>query len=477
MTEQARQGFEIEDEAKKAFLDPEPPHWAARGLAAVLIALAVAALGASIVIRLPETVSSSFALVPVQGVDPIRAPRGGVVAAVRMREGQAVSRGDLVVTIRSAVAGDRAAELASLEAQLRGVGESQANARQRYESQRRTDEEETERLTRRTAHLVQKLEEQRAIRTIQEAKFRTDLEIQRNTIDITGKETEFKQTQYALAKELADRFERYYHEGAISWIDFKSRELEMTKLAVEAQQLERALETTRLRESQIQGERALWEREWRNTTGELEAEGRDVRTALEKVRQAAASRDAEYRESDRRLREESRKAQIRATALREDLGPSESGEVSVMAHCTGTVIRLAVKGQGAVVQEGELLGELACAGGRLQAEAIVPHSGIGLVRPGQEVKFLYDAFPYQRYGVQYGTVRWVSPASVTVKDQPVFRILMDLREETVTVKGRPQPLLAGMGGTANIVVGKRSLLSYAFEPLRQLKENFAGSAS
>jgi membrane fusion protein len=132
-----------------------------------------------------------------------------------------------------------------------------------------------------------------------------------------------------------------------------------------------------------------------------------------------------------------------------------------------------IKAPGAVVQEGDLLGELACSGERLQADVHVPQSGIGLIKLDQRVKLLYDAFPYQRYGVRYGTVRWVSPASVAVKDQPVFRVLVDLQDDAVTVRGQRRALLAGMGGMADIVVGKRSLLSFAFEPIRQLKENFA----
>jgi hypothetical protein len=31
-----------------------------------------------------------------------------------------------------------------------------------------------------------------------------------------------------------------------------------------------------------------------------------------------------------------------------------------------------------------------------------------------------------------------------------------------------------MSGTAEIVVGSRSLIEYVFEPLRQLKENYSG---
>jgi membrane fusion protein len=89
------------------------------------------------------------------------------------------------------------------------------------------------------------------------------------------------------------------------------------------------------------------------------------------------------------------------------------------------------------------------------------------------VRLLYDAFPYQRYGIKHGTVRWVSPASVTVKDHQVFRVLVDLDERSVQVKGEARPFLAGMGGRADVVVGRRSLISYAFEPVRMLRETLA----
>ena len=43
----------------------------------------------------------------------------------------------------------------------------------------------------------------------------------------------------------------------------------------------------------------------------------------------------------------------------------------------------------------------------------------------------------------------MSPASVTVKDQQVFRVLVDLDERSVVVKGETRPFLAGMGGRAD----------------------------
>jgi multidrug efflux pump subunit AcrA (membrane-fusion protein) len=456
-----------------SFFESEPPHWAARGLAWVIIAVFTAVVVASVVIRVPETVSSSLRLVPLGGADPIRAARGGVVTAVHVREGESLKRGETAFTVRSSAIGDRAGERTSLEAQLAGAEQSRANARERYESQRRGDDEEATRLTRRAAHVEQKLGEQGAIRTVRATRFRRDLEIQRNELDITQKEIEFRKTQHGMAQELADRLERHYRDGTISWLEYNNRRLEATRLAAELQQLDRALENGRLKLSQLQAEQDGWEIDWKLAVAELEQERRDVRGALEKLRVAARTRDAEYRETDRRLAEDAAQARIRIATLREDLAESRGSELSLGAPCDGSVLRVVVKAPGAVVQEGDVLGELACSGERLQAEVTVPPSGVGRIKPGQSVKLFYDAFPYQRYGVRYGTVRWVSPASITVKDEVVFRVLADIDAESVQVKGEARRLMAGMGGRANIVVGRRSLLSYAFEPIQQLRETLA----
>ena len=175
------------------FLPTEPPHWAARGLVWIVLVVFAAALLASVAITLPERVSSPFVLVPARGTDPIRAARSGVVAAVRVAEGQTVTRGAPAFVIRSSLAGDRSAELRSLETHMSGAEESRLNVRQRYESQQRADAEEERRLSARAAHLRDKLAEQRGLRDIREARFKRDLEIQSNEIEITQREIGLKQ--------------------------------------------------------------------------------------------------------------------------------------------------------------------------------------------------------------------------------------------------------------------------------------------
>jgi len=108
----------------------------------------------------------------------------------------------------------------------------------------------------------------------------------------------------------------------------------------------------------------------------------------------------------------------------------------------------------------------------------LPERGLALVHIGQPVKLLYDAFPYERYGVQYGTLTWLSPASSAGARGPTFRAFAELGAETVGVQGTPRAVLPGMSGRAAVIVGQRTLISYALEPLRQMRESLsAGPAS
>ena len=52
-----------------------------------------------------------------------------------------------------------------------------------------------------------------------------------------------------------------------------------------------------------------------------------------------------------------------------------------------------------------------------------------------------------------------------------FRGLADLGEQSIRVDGEDRPFLPGMKGNALIVVGRRSVISHAFAPLRQLQES------
>ena len=256
----------------------------------------------------------------------------------------------------------------SLETQMTGTEESQRNTQQRDQSQRRADQEDERRLSARVANLRDKLAEQRGLRDVREARFKRDLEIQGNDIEITEREIGFKKTQYIVAKELADRLERYYKDG----IDLLARVQQPQagrhrKLEVERQQLERSLESSKLKLSQMRSEHQTWEIDWKLSVASMQTELTETQAALAGLRQTSGARAAEERETVRRLTEDAAKTRIRVAALRDELDTTRGAELTIGAPCAGTVLRLAINAPGAVVQEGEMLAEMACAGEALQA--------------------------------------------------------------------------------------------------------------
>ena len=390
------------------FLDPEPPPWAVRALATILLLLFVVGAVAVFVVQVPETVTASFVLEPVRGTDPIRVLHRGTVADVRTAEAQGVTKDDILFVLASEEVGDRVSERQTVSARLSGGRGRLANERSRFDNQVRADEQEQRRLEQRLA-----------------------------TLD---RQAQIKTQQLSLLQEVAARKKREFDAGVVSWLDANRPQLEVDQL-----------------EGEIEA---------------LRAESADARNALVRLPYEIASRRAAFAETERGIAEELAADKARKDMLDRDVR-RDGNAMTVAAPCSGTVVKLHIRQPGAVVDENDLLAEIVCDGEPLQAELMLPERGMALVRLGQPVKLLYDAFPYERYGVQYATLRWLSPASTASAAGSEFRGFADLDAASIGVRGLARAVLPGMTGRAAIVVGRRSLASYAIDPVRQLRESLS----
>lgn len=246
--------------------------------------------------------------------------------------------------------------------------------------------------------------------------------------------------QAALAREVAARQQRSYDEGLISWLDVSRPKLEADRLSAEAEQVRADAAGTRAEAARLQFE--------------------------------MASRKATFEETSRAVEEELARARTRKGLL-DGEGVRDGSAVTVTAPCAGTVVKLLVRSPGTAVDALEVLAEIVCRDERLQAELAVPQRGLARLSAGQAVKLRYDAFPYQRYGIRFGTLRWISPSTAKQEDGGSVRALADLDEQSLRIGGQDRAVLPGMGGEALVIVGRRSLASYAFEPLRQMREAMA----
>jgi membrane fusion protein len=130
-------------------------------------------------------------------------------------------------------------------------------------------------------------------------------------------------------------------------------------------------------------------------------------------------------------------------------------------------------GVGQAVQPQRLQLEIVPDDSPLQAELLIPTRAAGFVRAGQEVRFLYDAFPYQNYGAYTGRISELSHAVVTkaeaagpiVPEEPVYKATALLDRPDVDANGRKEALRPGMLLRAEIILDRRSLARWIIDPL------------
>jgi len=109
----------------------------------------------------------------------------------------------------------------------------------------------------------------------------------------------------------------------------------------------------------------------------------------------------------------------------------------------------------------------------LEVWLYAPSRAVGFARPGQQVRLLFDAFPYQKYGAGRGTVTAVSrvptePSNLDSNlgiEEPVFRLRVRIDQLAPRIPLDRRALRPGMTLTANLVLERRSLWEVLFGPV------------
>jgi membrane fusion protein len=109
----------------------------------------------------------------------------------------------------------------------------------------------------------------------------------------------------------------------------------------------------------------------------------------------------------------------------------------------------------------------------LQAALFFPTRAFGFVRPGQQVRILYDAFPYQKFGTYRGSVAKVSHTILTSNEntgpitlkEPAYRVTVALERPDIDAYGLKTPLQPDMLLKADVVLEQRSLMRWLLDPV------------
>ena len=143
---------------------------------------------------------------------------------------------------------------------------------------------------------------------------------------------------------------------------------------------------------------------------------------------------------------------------------------------SGVVSGLLVK-TGKNVSQGQNLLTILPEHSQMQAVIYVPTSAFGFIEAGQATRLRYHAFPYEKFGVYDGTIKEISNSVILPEEtstpglieQPAYRVVVALQEQTVKAYGKATALRAGMMLDADIVIEERSLLRWLFDPVFSVK--------
>ncbi|RLK56366.1 membrane fusion protein [Stenotrophomonas rhizophila] len=222
-----------------------------------------------------------------------------------------------------------------------------------------------------------------------------------------------------------------------------------------------------------------------------ELQYRDAEVRVLNVRQSVAevqTRIAQLEQEHEQMRHELGRLKAesdanRATSLSDLLGAREKAinyklgtQFNLVAQSAGQVTWLQAK-PGATVTAGRTLGVMMPEGSQLFAELWVPSSAIAFLDVGTEVRLMYDAFPYQKFGVGHARIVKIARSPTSPEDLPAdlqavesqYRLLAALDDQQMQAYGKALALAPGMRLKADLVLEKRSLLDWLLEPLLAAK--------
>lgn len=351
-------------------------------------------------------------LVPDLGVIRLIAPQPATVIESHVAEGRVVHRGDVLFVL--------AVGQATLSGDTQATVQSSLAARERS--------------------LIGAAHQQSKLEQSQLEALDAQIADMRRELDSMAIEADLQRQRLVLAQQAHAQVESLRNENFVSAAQVRGKAEEVLGVKAQLQALERQ-RAVRLREiAALQTQRRELPLRAQTAQGEID---RDL---------AALAQQSAENEARQRI-------VVRAP---------QDGVVSGV---------LAVPGQ--AVSPAVALASLLPADAKLQAHLFAPSSAVGFVRAHQPVQLRYQAFPYQKFGHQLGEVAQVSrsplqaselaglalPAALSGGGEPLYRITVALDRQSVSAYGQPQALSPGMQLEADVLLDRRRLIEWLFEPV------------
>jgi hemolysin D len=413
----------------RELLDSLPRVWT-KGLLYVLVGFAAIAIPYAAYSKVDETGTAKGRLEPEGMVYRLDAPLSGNVTRVRVKSGQQVKKGEILLELDSDLV---RTDLTQAEDKLEGL---------------------RDRITQ-----LEALQTQLSIaRQTQMLQSQSQVAEQSAQIGQVERQKMAGEQRAALAQQrlLKDRNEvdRYRQLESIG-VSPTIKVVELERIVLESEQL-----------------LAQAEAEIVQADGELEKQ----QSALNGIISAG---ELSVQENNRQVGE----LQSQIIALQSEATQTEAQikalnlqiqQRMVRSPVDGVIFDLPIARDGAVVQPSQMVAQIAPAQAPLILKAEMPPQESGFLQVGMPVKVKFDAYPFQDYGIITGNLRRIAPNS-TLIDTPqgkteVFEIEVALDRSNIQAQNRSIALTPGQTATAEVIIRQRRIIDFVLDPLKQLRQ-------
>ncbi|HAG0017900.1 TPA: HlyD family efflux transporter periplasmic adaptor subunit [Salmonella enterica] len=172
----------------------------------------------------------------------------------------------------------------------------------------------------------------------------------------------------------------------------------------------------------------------------------------------------------------------RINEIKSNISQNRSDRENIITSKTNGIVSSVLFYEGQNITPGETIISLLPVKSFFIAELFVPSNAMGFIKKGNRVVLRYQAYPYQKFGQQYGNIYQISRNILTPREltnvtgaqvqTPFYRVLVKLDHQYVPVYDKQESLMSGMLINADILTDKRTLIEWVLEPLYGLKEKY-----
>ena len=193
--------------------------------------------------------------------------------------------------------------------------------------------------------------------------------------------------------------------------------------------------------------------------------------AAEESKQRIASRKAEQQAD---ISQEINKRRLELISLRETLaaGGDRVTRTELRSPVRGTVKQIYINSVGGVVKPGESIMDIVPLDDTLLVEARVTPRDVAFLRPGQDAIVKVSAYDFNIYGGLEGKLESISADTIEDKRGDYYYVVKVRTPKTsIVYHNEVLPIIPGMLVTADILIGKKTVLDYLLKPILKAKQN------